>query len=439
MPKKMARIDSKPEKTKNASKQDSIPEVITLFTKQLRSFEKALSPTMTTLRNSCVSHGKKMDAFVESHGINKKKQDGHMAFELKEEDAKKFEKLADEVTSYVMATRNVPIAFLVALVSQFDAYLSNLLRSLFYLKPELLNASQRQLTFSELMAFPSLDAARDHVIEKEVESILRSSHVEQFEWMESRFGVPLRKDLPIWPQFVELTERRNLFVHCDGVVSSQYVAICQKHDGLPDERVCVGDALNVEPKYFSSAYQCLFELGVKLGHVLWRKMCPNELEAADEHLNSLCFDLLVEEKYGLAKVILHFATNTLKKHSSDIERRVFVINHAIALKHLKEDSFKTLLANEDWSACRQEFQLAVAVLHDEYSKAALLMGAIGSTGKPGEQEYRTWPLFREFRCSQEFRKAYFELFGKEFMVEETAESPKKSRTSRSTKEPQTIV
>jgi hypothetical protein len=380
---------------------------------------------MSTLHISCSNHAKKVDVFIEEHAIKKKEKDGWLHFELTEEDSKKFKRQTDEVDSYSLALRNVPITFFVALVSHYDAYLSNLIKTIFYLKPEILNTCQRQLTFSELIEFSSIDAARDYVIEKEVESILRNSHAEQFDWMEKRFNISLRKDLPIWPFFVELTERRNLFVHCDGIVSAQYLSVCEKHGVKLNDEIEVGHMLHVDPKYFTDAYKCLFEIGVKLGHVLWRKLCPDEIEGADKHLNEICFALLSEEIYDLAKTLLRFATNTLKKHASDVDRRVFIINYAIALKHLKDDGYKKLLEKEDWSACTPVFQMAVAVLNDRFTDAAGLMKVIGRSGKPTEEEYKTWPLFKEFRLTNEFKKTFRQVFKKTYMVEETTEKPTK--------------
>src|SRR2546423_10410038 len=63
------------------------------------------------------------------------------------------------------------------------------------------------------------------------------------------FRTLLRKDLPIWPVFVEVTERRNLFAHCSGKVSAQYLTVCDNHgvkfDGKPP---CLNDALDVTPE-----------------------------------------------------------------------------------------------------------------------------------------------------------------------------------------------
>lgn len=89
--------------------------------------------------------------------------------------------------------------------------------------------------------------------------------------MENNFKIPLREGLEVWAKFIEITERRNLFVHCDGIVSKQYLEVCNKHGFDFSKPLSVGEKLDVVPDYFESAYECLFEVGVKLGHVLWRK------------------------------------------------------------------------------------------------------------------------------------------------------------------------
>ncbi len=106
-----------------------------------------------------------------------------------------------------LARKLVPRGILVALVSQYDAFLGRLLRVIFLSRPELLNASEKTFSFEQISAYPSIEAVRDFLVEKEVEAVLRSSHTDQFKWIETRFELPLRKGLAIWPQFVELTER----------------------------------------------------------------------------------------------------------------------------------------------------------------------------------------------------------------------------------------
>jgi hypothetical protein len=204
------------------------------------------------------------------------------------------------------ALQIIPRSFLTSLISHYDAFIGNLLRALFYMKPEVLNSSEHHLTFKELTSFESIEAARASVVEQEVETLLRQSHADQFEEMEKKFSVPLRKDLPSWPTFIEVTERRNLFVHCNGVVSAQYLAVCKRH-GVDCSKTNLGKELQVGPKYIKLAYATIVEIGIKLAHVLWRRLKPEEMEQADASINNLCLDLIRDEKYDVAQTLLDFA------------------------------------------------------------------------------------------------------------------------------------
>lgn len=147
-----------------------------------------------------------------------------------------------------IATKVIGNSSVVSLLSQYDSFLGGLLRAFFHLRPELLNASERTLTLKELQTFESIDAARGYIVEKEVEAVIRKSHVEQFEWMEDRFEIQLRKGLNVWPTFVEVTERRNLIVHCGGTVSSHYLSVCKQH-GVDCGVATVGTELMVTRAY----------------------------------------------------------------------------------------------------------------------------------------------------------------------------------------------
>ncbi|MCG7859183.1 hypothetical protein MD537_19565, partial [Flavihumibacter sediminis] len=135
-----------------------------------------------------------------------------------------------------------------------------------------------------------------------------------------------------WEKFVEITERRNLFVHCDGVVSSQYLSNCRGAKVKFEKQIQVGEKLDVSPEYFDLAYKSLYEISVKLTQVIWRKLLTNDLEKADESLNDICFELLKNRHFDLADILLDFATNVLKKHHNEETKNVFIVNKALSLK-----------------------------------------------------------------------------------------------------------
>jgi hypothetical protein len=110
----------------------------------------------------------------------------------------------------------IPELFLMGLISAYDQFLSQLVKCVFFVRPAILSSSERNISFKDLMEIGSVEAARDRIIEKEVESVLRESHSRQIEWLERKLDVTLRKDLKIWSEFIEICERRNLISHTNG-------------------------------------------------------------------------------------------------------------------------------------------------------------------------------------------------------------------------------
>jgi hypothetical protein len=319
----------------------------------------------------------------------------------------------------------MPRSFVVGLVSQFDFFLSRMLRCLFHMRPELLNASEKQIPFGQLLQFNDMNEAKEYVLEKEIDAVLRMSHTDQFAWLEKQFSLPLRKDLDVWPIFIEFTERRNLFVHCNGVVSSQYRAVCCSQGVEESELPPIGEVLDVTSKYFRRGYRCVFEIGVKLAHVLWRKVAPQDRLEADRNLNSTIYELIADEKYSQAIILGRFAVETLKKHATEEYRRMMIVNLAQAYKWSGEQKMTdSLLAKDDWSACAGSFQLALAVLCDRFDEAGRIMRRLGSAGEIKEGQYQHWPLFKEFRKTNEFMAAYEELYGHAFAMVQQAPAHK---------------
>lgn len=363
--------------------------------------------------------------FAEFMGTKAKPvNDEKNAFTIPEAHFTEFRRLERKVARSRLALISVPRSFTVALVSEFDAFMGATLKTFYRLKPDALNASERSMTYSELMAFGSIEAAREHIVEKELETFLRSSHSEQFKTLETKLGIPLRKDLPIWTDFIELTERRNLFVHNDGVVNSQYLQVCST-EGVDCTGLKKGEPLRVSKGYFSKAHEVVYEIAAKLSHVMWRKLAPDDMETADGHFaGTLIYDLLYDKRYRLARVLADFGASTFKKWKSDFFRRALVVNRAQAYlwDGKREDGLKILDA-EDWSAANNEFHVCVAALRQDFAGAVRSMKAIGPTGRPGKQGYRDWPVFRELRKSADFQAAFEEVFGEPFGTVTVETSP----------------
>jgi hypothetical protein len=380
---------------------------IDAFTERVVSLAETVPLATVVIDRTSGVLAEQCNKFLGEHG--EAVQDG---FFLPADKVNAYSRLDKRFARIRIAHRILSRSFVVALLSEFDAFVSGLLRLYYKAQPDALKESDRSLTLSELLEFGSIDSARDYIIEKEIETVLRKSPAEQFDALEKRLGIPLRKGLTVWPAFIELNERRNLFVHNDGVVTRHYLETCKKA-GCDVGAVSRGVTLPISDSYFRKAHEIIFELGVKLGHVMWRKTTPSEREDADKHLaGHMMFNLVAAGRHRLAIVLGDFAAETLKQHfTSDMSRRILVVNRSQAHKWSgNNDKAMEILGGEDWSASSAEFRLAVAALRDDFAMAVKVMRTITPGEPPDKEGYRDWPVFRELRKSPEFQRAFEDIF-----------------------------
>ena len=363
-------------------------------------------------------HKEEFEKERDKHGKIIHEQDDMQKISFSGPRASKALEILDRLKETRSAKKTVPSMVLLALVSQYDAYISNLLKTLFLLRPELIFTSEKQVTFSEISDFNSIEDVKNSIIEKEVEGILRQSHSKQFDVMEKIFDVKLRSGLDIWPEFIEITERRNLLAHTNGVVSRQYVSVCKKHGVAAEKIPNVGEKLPATPEYFNNTYNVLYEISIKLGHVLWRKSLPNDTSLSDSHYNHKCFDLIKAGNYETAVKMLDFICDVVTKHSSESVRLFMEFNRCNAHRLAgRSERCIELLDTIDTSALGMEFRLAEAILRNKFDAAGDLMRQIGVSNESINQfSYSDWPIFEGFRESKQFLEAYEDIFKEPFTV-----------------------
>lgn len=378
----------------------------------------ALPLILNLLATKTISDIKRVQKFIKDNDIKiENAKEDSVSIVIPYELNRKFKQLNDSVNTSILASELLSRNIIVSLVSGYDAFIGDIIKAMFYTCPELLNSCEKNISLADLLTYESIDEAKQRIIEKEVENVLRENHTTQFVWLEKKLkDTPLRKDLPAFKHFIEITERRNLFVHTNGEVSRQYIKICKDNNVL-DSDVKLGMQLSSDPAYITKCYNILFEIGIKLGHVIWRKLAPLDIASADEYLNDICFDLLKQKKYELAISLLKFATETIKKHSSLEIKYTLIINKALAYNLAdNQDECKRILDSEDWSACASIYKLAVAILSNEYDQAASIIK--DRSTQLTNVEFGEWPLFTRFRETKLFKDTYKEVYNEEFTYSE---------------------
>jgi hypothetical protein len=317
-------------------------------------------------------------------------------------------------------------ALFTQIFSEFDAFTGKLLTAIYLKNDSLLKGISREISLCDLLEYADLDSVKRAMLEKEIDSFRRDSYVEQFASLEKKFSLTLRK-FKEWGEFVELSQRRNLFTHNGGIVSD--LLVCDREGYKFEKRPAIGDSLSVNMDYFRRAIRLLSKVALMLGYTLWAKVFPSEQEQLHESLNDILYSNLEQKRWRFVAELHDFAlSEPMKRGASEINLRIRLVNIAIALKFSERGpEALSVLQSVDWSAAYRDFKLAIAVLDDKFEEAASIMRSIGKSGEVVDQgSYHTWPLFTKFREQRVFYEAYQEIYGESFAEQVRREVAEKS-------------
>jgi len=313
----------------------------------------------------------------------------------------------------------IPPSYLVSLVSAFDTFFAGLVRCFYDIFPEKLLESELPFLYRDLQTFTDLRDIKNIIIDKNVETLLRDSHEEQFNWFSKALGVSTLKSFDGWSDFIELTERRNLFVHSNGTVSEQYITICKKHSALQKD-IIAGNQLSVDKSYFEKAYKILYKTAIMLTQMLLRvkyleKAGKEKSSDVDKSFINTVFDLIVEELYDVAIDVSKMVVGNKNFTHNAFDRSYILLNYAQAYKWSGDDNkCKEVLDLEDWTAHAPELLIPLNALRENYPEVYQLMRQLGKENTHITiSAYREWPIFKMLRAEKEFETVFTEVFGEE--------------------------
>jgi len=346
-------------------------------------------------------------------------EDGVKRLRISTKDFPSYNRQKKRLDRNIIAQKIVPQSLLISLVSQFDNLVAGLVRSVYQIKPEKINSSESAIKYSELKNFSSIESVIDKFIDHKIESILRESHDDQFAELEKLFDVRTLRDMDTWADFIEITQRRNLLVHCNGKVSQQYIKKCS--DAGCKCLANKGENLNVDEDYFNKAFGVLYSVGVKLSQVMLRKFhLTEEITQIDTILNDIIYELILEGKYKIAIDLSEFATKEAK-HINQNDKLFFVLNKAQAYKwNNQPDKCRETLEKEDWTTTNDEFKLPYYTLNDDFDKAIASMKRLHQYGESeiyNSNSYKDWPIFSEIKKNKKFKVVFKEIFNEDIDLE----------------------
>lgn len=137
------------------------PTTIDTYVAHLEAQAEVIPLTLEMLNAKIIHEVSSIEVFINTNRVlSKDNETGQSSYKLPEDHIKSLAKLTDKIATSGIALKLIPINFSVSYVSQYDAFLGNLIRVIFIEKPEILNSSEKNILFSELLQFSTLDEAR---------------------------------------------------------------------------------------------------------------------------------------------------------------------------------------------------------------------------------------------------------------------------------------
>lgn len=330
---------------------------------------------------------------------------------------KRFQKTSQLMSAAEMLKRST----LGALVSEYEAFIGELLVILSEHSPNAFLDPNTQFSISELEDYDSIADLKSAMLLSAVEDWTHgNSHLEVLRQIEKRFGVNLTSDRTLIAEFVEICQRRHLIMHAGAKVNKRYLRIC-KEAGFPENQLPKeGEKISISRDYLRRSTARVFQVGFFTLHLLWQKLLGN-WERSDGVVLATSHDFLEADLTKMARRTADFALGRKKQRPHNVCHAYLLINKAQSYlfdPQLSDDverseKIRECLKLRDWSMRSTVAELALACLREDYDGIADKVVAAATVGdaKIVYQDIFTWNIFRRARDNPEFMEGVVRAFG----------------------------
>lgn len=314
------------------------------------------------------------------------------------EDLKEFDKSIGAILKTDNSVQHLHRSSLISLVSLVESFLSQLLHVFFQKHPSALNAKEKQFTFEELSNFSNLDDARAYLVGSKVENLLRGSYEDWIEYFRTQMKLELTVTTRHHEHLVENFQRRNLFVHNDGVINKIYLSKVPKSLSKPE---MLNKTLGVSKAYLFSAIDRFESSFLQLAFEVWAK-CEKSSEKRPGIIVHSTYDALQNKRWRVATELAEVVEKD--KAAGEVDILMARVNSWIARKNF-DDKDKVLdeVKGFDVSAKDDLFKLAKYCLLGETESALALAKRLEKAKQLSISSLTEWPLFGDLRSTPEMK------------------------------------
>lgn len=311
------------------------------------------------------------------------------------ETAKEVDKAFETMMLHMGKTRFLYETSMVNLISATETFFAKILKTYYKRFPDLVTEkSEKSFTYRDLEEFKTIDDAKQFLLEKKIDSIIRSNSINWIEYLKNQLKIDTTRVSNFMDDFHEYFLRRNLLVHNDGFINKLYMK------NLPEshktKKLNPDTAITVEPEYLIRATYLMEIIWLDIStQIAEKNLKDNEnLEKFYDSLSNISYKHLLEERYIVSEYISLFLSENSKLNEEQI--LIAKINYWLSVKYQGRFSeIKTDIEEIDISAKDKKYELAkMALLEKNKEFFELLPQVLEPKGDTSISMAQEWPLFK---------------------------------------------
>lgn len=287
---------------------------------------------------------------------------------------------------------------LVSIISTFEHLLADLLRVYFTTFTDRLSLDNKSMSYEELKDLGSIEDAKRHLIEREVQLLLISEGLkEKIKRITSELG---QNAIPqdYFARLSKIIKIRNLIVHNEGKADKDYV----KRFG--DGKIQEGDILPVSKDELTQALSLVYFLGSILIQDTQINFSKGEQEGYGYVLNSAIHRMVKKRDFDHIRHAFDYAKSS---KMGDVNKKRIVINYCIALKQQERslNNIEKVLNTEDWSTARgdKKFKMVLHAIRDEHALFYQELETLTKHDQIDLLSLDTWAIFDFYKRQKRFK------------------------------------
>ncbi len=324
-------------------------------------------------------------------------EDGQLQIEFT--DNRFAEKFHEAIQLGDLTHRQIELVYrnsLISLMMYFENLVSGIIKMRLKLFPDSFNPHDKTIKYSELIEFESLSDALEFLIDNEVVKIMYGGFKDWLLYLK-KSGVQTNKMDSLTEAINEAHNRRNLFVHNDGIINSIYLKKVHTEYTVGLEK---GKSIKITNDYIKDVIEKVKKYGAILLLNAWRAYQGSEKEERLESCERLAYSIMKKGEWDLAKAIYEFIYEELNTYGDKTRTQINIWLCKKELGYFK--NVQEEIESYDVSGLQTQYHLCIASILEQNDK---FFEMLDKEPNSLEEEYlKDWPVLGYVRTDERMKR-----------------------------------